>query len=398
MRCTTTVACWTAVQLVAALLPQRTLQRTPTPRRDASSARDVTPEQAEKMKAMGFRWDEERRTWTRRPPDIKKPPKPLRSGMRLLKLGDASPDERAAAEVFMERLRTARKASFRDTDTSTKLSKFLKYCLSQPATLPIFGAACIALGAAAGTGAELGGVDATTLTCGLAAGVPVAAARVAAHKASAGSEPPDGRALERSIVDAATGSYAIPAPHDWRATEGPWKAGTIGLAAIADVPRVALLHGRIQPSFVPLEGDQWLGIAGAAAVATVIALLPAAIGYVDDQLSDLPRDGRIDDGKEVERETAARFSSGARAFFAATDDAEVSDVKAAYVSRLADAWTTAFTTPPPPAVRAARTAVESAAAAAASASGGLAAAWLANFCAAVAVTVLVDEDKNTCEV
>ena len=71
----------------------------------------------------------------------------------------------------MERLRTARKASFRDTDTSTKLSKFLKYCLSQPATLPVFGAACIALGAAAGTGAELGGIDATTLTCGLAAGV-----------------------------------------------------------------------------------------------------------------------------------------------------------------------------------------------------------------------------------
>jgi hypothetical protein len=318
--------------------------------------------------------------------------------MRLLKLNGASPDERAAAEVFMERLRTARKASFRDTDTSTKLSKFLKYCLSQPATLPVFGAACIALGAAAGTGAELGGIDATTLTCGLAAGVPVAAARVAAHKASAGSEPPDGRALERSIVDAATGSYAIPAPHEWRATEGPWKGGTMALAAIADVPRVALLHGRIQPSFVPLEGDQLLGIAGAAAVATALALLPAAIGYVDDALSDLPRDGRIDDGKQVERETAARFSSGARAFFAANDDAEASEVKATYVARLADAWTTAFMTPPPPAVRAARTAVESAAAAAASASGGLAAAWLANFCAAVAVTVLVDEDKNTCEV
>ena len=28
----------------------------------------------------------------------------------------------------------------------------------------------------------------------------------------------------------------------------------------------------------------------------------------------------------------------------------------------------------------------------------LAAAWLANFCAAVAVVALVDEDKNTCEV
>ena len=133
-------------------------------------------------------------------------------------------------------------------------------------------------------------------------------------------------------------------------------------------------------------------------MATALALLPAAIGYVDDQLSDLPRDGRIDDGKEVERETAKRFSSGARAFFAATDDAEASEAKAAYVSRIADAWATAFTTPPPPAVRAARTAVESAAAAAASASGGLAAAWLANFCAAIAVVVLVDEDKNTCEV
>ena len=370
-----------------------------TPRHASSSARDVTPEQAEKMKAMGFRWDEERRTWTRRPPDVKKPPKPLRSGMRLLKLNGASSDECAAAEVFMERLRTARKASFRDTDTSTKLSKFLKYCLSQPATLPVFAVACVGLGvaAAADGGADVGSLDATTLTCGLAAGVPVAAARVAAHKASAGSEPPDGRALERSIVDAATGSYAIPAPHDWRATEGPWKAGTIGLAAIADVPRVAILHGRIQPAFVPLEGDQWLGIAGAAVVATALALLPAAIGYVDDQLSDLPRDGRIDDGKEVERETAARFSSGARAFFAAKDDG-AAEVKAAYVSRLADAWTTAFTTPPPPAVRAARTAVESAAAAAASASGGLAAAWLANFCAAVAVVALVDEDKNTCEV
>ena len=391
--------CCTAAAFVFPPQTRSTMPRTPR-HASSSSPRDVTPEQAEKMKAMGFRWDEERRTWTRRPPDVKKPPKPLRSGMRLLKLNGASPDERAAAEVFMERLRTARKASFRDTDTSTKLSKFLKYCLSQPATLPVFAAACVGLGvaAAANGGADVGSLDTTTLTCGLAAGVPVAVARVAAHKASAGSEPPDGRALERSIVDAATGSYAIPAPHDWRATEGPWKAGTIALAAIADVPRVALLHGRIQPAFVPLEGDQWLGIAGAAAVATALALLPAAIGYVDDQLSDLPRDGRIDDGKEVERETAKRFSSGARAFFAATDDAEASEAKAAYVSRIADAWATAFTTPPPPAVRAARTAVESAAAAAASASGGLAAAWLANFCAAVAVVVLVDEDKNTCEV
>lgn len=328
-----------------------------------------------------------------------KAPRPLRSGMRLLKLSaQSSPDERAAAEVFMDRLRTARKASFCDTDTSTMLSKFLKYCLSQPATLPVFTVACVGLGAAAGTGADLGGIDATTLACGLAAAAPVAAARVAAHRTSAGSEPPDGRALERSIVDAATGSYAIPAPHDWRATEGPWKLGTIGLAAIADVPRVALLHGRIQPSFVPLEGDAWLGVAGAAAVATGLALLPAVIGYVDDQLSDLPRDGRIDDGKDVERETAARFSSGARAFFAANDDADASEAKAAYVSRLADAWTISFTTPPPASVRAARTAVESAAAAAAAASGGLAAAWIAHVCAAVAVVVFVDEDKNTCEV
>ena len=203
-RIATCVLC-TATALV---VPRRT---TPT-LRHATSARDVTPEQAEKMKAMGFRWDEERRTWTRRPPDVKKPPKPLRSGMRLLKLGDASPDERAAAEVFMERLRTARKASFRDTDTSTKLSKFLKYCLSQPATLPVFAVACVGLGvaAAANGGADVGSLDATTLTCGLAAGVPVAAARVAAHKASAGSEPPDGRALERSIVDAALGPTRFP--------------------------------------------------------------------------------------------------------------------------------------------------------------------------------------------
>lgn len=390
-RVSAALVCCTAAAFV---VPHQT-RSTP---RHAASARDVTPEQAEKMKAMGMRWDEERRTWTRRPADVAKAPRPLRSGMRLLKLSaQSSPDERAAAEVFMDRLRTTRKASFRDTDTSTKLSKFLKYCLSQPATLPVFAVACVGLGARAGTGADLGGIDATTLACGLAAAAPVAAARVAAHRASAGSEPPDGRALERSIADAATGSYAIPAPHDWRATEGPWKLGTIGLAAIADVPRVALLHGRIQPSFVPLEGDAWLGIAGAAAVATGLALLPAAIGYVDDQISDLPRDGRIDDGKDVERETAARFSSGARAFFAAKDD-DAPEAKAAYVSSLADAWTISFTTPPPAAVRAARTAVESAAAAAAAASGGLAAAWIAHVCAAVAVVVFVDEDKNTCEV
>ena len=172
------VVCCTAA---AFLVPPQTRSTMPqTPRHASSSPRDVTPEQAEKMKDMGFRWDEERRTWTRRPPDVKKPPKPLRSGMRLLKLGDASPDERAAAEVFMERLRTARKASFRDTDTSTKLSKFLKYCLSQPATLPVFAVACVGLGvaAAANGGADVGSLDATTLSCGLIAGVPVAAARV----------------------------------------------------------------------------------------------------------------------------------------------------------------------------------------------------------------------------
>ena len=309
------------------------------------------------MKAMGFRWDEERRTWTRRPPDMKKPPKPLRSGMRLLKLNGASPDERAAAEVFMERLRTARKASFRDTDTSTKLSKFLKYCLSQPATLPVFAVACVGLGAAAGTGAELGGIDATTLTCGLAAGVPVAAARVAAHKASAGSEPPDGRALERSIVDAATGSYAIPAPHDWRATEGPWKAGTIGLAAIADVPRVALLHGRIQPfSCRSRATSGWASraprpsrrrsLSSQRRSATSTTNCPTCRGMVASTTAKKSSARRLHDSRRARAPSSRRPTtptlrrSKPRTYHAPPTPGR------------------RLTTPPPPAVRAARTAVE----------------------------------------
>ena len=108
----------------------------------------------------------------------------------------------------MERLRTARKASFRDTDTSTKLSKFLKYCLSQPATLPVFAAACVGLGvaAAANGGADVGSLDATTLTCGLAAGVVMGATVPIVLTSRA--DPPEARfaatAIAAIVADATT--------------------------------------------------------------------------------------------------------------------------------------------------------------------------------------------------
>ena len=100
------------------------------------------------------------------------------------------------------------------------------------------------------------------------------------------------------------------------ATRTNAQVGTVLLGAVADVPRVALLHGQIQPAFAPLDGGAAPGVAACAAVAAGLALLAPALGALDDQLSDLARDGRLDDGLRAELEAAARFSKGAEAYFA----------------------------------------------------------------------------------
>ena len=124
-------------------------------------------------------------------------------------------------------------------DIRSRPAPRLRYLLAQPLALPGFAAACLALAYSVGGGGDaldaaaapdaLAGA-ATAIGVGLAAGAPLAASRLASHRISRGGEPPDGRALERALIDAKTGSHAIPAPHDWRATEGPWRVGARAVA------------------------------------------------------------------------------------------------------------------------------------------------------------------------
>ena len=210
----------------------------------------------------------------------------------------------------MERLgpRARRRSA---TRTRRRTSKFLKY--ASPATVPVFGAACIALGAAAGTGAELGGIDATTrgglvrlrsrsrssATCTLPSVRP---ARNRRRRRA--------RTLHRRRGN---GSYAIPRAARLQPLKA-LEAGTIGLAAIADAPRVAIARPhpalRFCRSRAITAGHRRAPRPSRRARPCRQRRRPA-----DDQLSDLPRAGRIDDGKEVERETAARFSSSRARLF-----------------------------------------------------------------------------------
>ena len=118
------LACATARAFVSPprRLEPATRRLEPATRRRAAP-REVTPEQEAQMKAMGYRYDEARRSWTRAPVGAKRA-KPLRSGQRLLKV---SADEQEAAEAFMTRIKQARKDSFRDTEKATELSKLFKY-------------------------------------------------------------------------------------------------------------------------------------------------------------------------------------------------------------------------------------------------------------------------------
>ena len=239
----------------------------------------------------------------------------------------------------------------------------------------------------------------------MACGVPLACARLAAHGASRGCEPPTGRALEYSLVDASLGAHALPSPWEWRATEAAWKARAVALACVADAARVSLLHGALQPRLEealasPLDDAATraaLGVAAVACVATLVAAAPPALGAALDAASpDRDRDGRVDDGLGAELRAADLFSKNAAAFFASTtDDAAEAREQATVVRRVAHEWRTAFDTHPDQiGVTVLRASLESSAAAIAAATGGLPAAWLANLLATLALAAWPDQDRN----
>ena len=330
--------------------------------------------------------------------------KPLRSGLRSIELTNEG--DRSAADAFATRVRDARKDSFQDTETATELSKLFKMLLSQAWAAPAFGAICLAVAyeaAGAPAPAAPSGDWAAALAGGLAAGAPLAAARVASHRLSKGLEPPDGRALERSLVDASVGGHALPSPWEWRTTDTDWRLRAALLGAVVDAARVAVLHGSVQPALAIYLSDDGVapaplrGALALAAIAGALAGLPAAIGAVDDALApERPRDGRIDDGVLAEREAARRFADNAEAYFLATDEPDAAAAKAAVVERLAATWDEAFGRGPARwLVGVGRATAESGAAALAAAYvGGAPAAWVANQVATLAVAAFPDAERN----
>ena len=384
-------------------MPRRTAPTLVRRATEDGSIGGVSAEKAAQMERMGYRYDEARRTWTRAPVGAVRK-KPLRSGLRSIDLTNEG--DRAAADAFATRVRDARKDSFQDTETATELSKLFKMLLSQAWAAPAFGAICLAVAyeaAGAPAPAAPSGDWAAALAGGLAAGAPLAAARVASHRLSKGLEPPDGRALERSLVDASVGGHALPSPWEWRTTDTDWRLRAALLGAVVDAARVAVLHGSVQPALAIYLSDDGVapaplrGALALAAVAGALAGLPAAIGAVDDALApERPRDGRIDDGVLAEREAARRFADNAEAYFLATDEPDAAAAKAVVVARLAATWDEAFGRGPARwLVGVGRATAESGAAALAAAHvGGAPAAWVANQVATLAVAAFPDAERN----
>ena len=149
-----------------------------------------------------------------------------------------------------------------------------------------------------------------------------------------GIEDSDG-ALERVLVDATLGSYALPAPWEWRGSEPRWGAAVFAAESIAGANIALFWHAGLQNLLVVhaagFVGDLGACVLGVLAVATAAA--GRALYFYDDALDGLP----------AEIKAAERLAANAETYFSMTArDAEVAALSTQITSGLAEAWACKF--------------------------------------------------------
>ena len=246
------------------------------------------------MRSMGYAWDAKKRTWTRGNPS-RTGRLECRSGGRVLRWVDGGADLdggeepilRQALVRFEAALRDAREEALGSEEAINRRVNFqLKGEIEKPRAPFVWLALQIAIACAIGSAlpaqqqAQLlggaGGNPFVASAIGASFGPLVASLRRERLRRLPGVEDADG-ALERLLVDAALGSYALPAPKEWRAEER-WKWGVAAVAAesIAAANAVAALHAGVQASVAdalsaPVVSDAFLS-EGAAAEPTLVGV------------------------------------------------------------------------------------------------------------------------------
>ena len=180
--------------------------------------------------------------------------------------------------------------------------------------------------------------DASQVGISLAIGASFAPILSALRRARWARQPgmEDGEgALERLLVDAALGSYALPAPWEWRASEARWGASAALAESIASVNVVLFWHAGVQASVArvgteaigPLEGT-------AMGMFAVVAAAAARCTYFYD---------RALDGAPAELAAARRLAQRAEGYYAMTSTSDEARRAAVHATEaLAEAWARKF--------------------------------------------------------
>ena len=308
---------------------------------------ELDERQAQFMRSRGFSWNAKSRTWVQGNPGRAKRLE-ARSGARVLRVdvhadeGGISDEKRrvfsAALERFEAALRAAREEALGDSEEDRRLRLQLKDRIAKGYAPFVWLGVQLLCTAYLCSAAEIV-FDPPHLLIPCAIGVAFAPLlsflRIERWRRQPGVEDGDG-ALERLLVDAQLGSYALPGPWEWRASEPMrWGAAAFATESIASVNMALWWHATVEQAVVasvsPALGDVAAATLGVAAVSAAAAGRTAF--FYDSTRDGLP--GELD--------AAARMKASAQTYYSMTaPNAAEANQSVASMSALADVWTSKF--------------------------------------------------------
>lgn len=309
---------------------------------------ELDERQAQFMKARGFVWNAKSRSWAKGDP-ARAQRLEARSAARVVRWEGKQSDVselalscvRSATKRFEATLRDARDEALRSTQTDRKIALQIKDRIMKPYAVPawllmqvaflawLVDAGCVGLG-------NLSGPEQLYVPAcvGLAFALLLSPLRRERWTRQPGIEDSDG-ALERLLVDAALGSYALPAPWEWRGAEPRWGAAVLAAEGLAGVNMAGFWHGGVQAAVVastaPAAGEPAAAFLGILAVASVAT---ARAAYFFDTAVD---------GVPAEVAAAASLAERAESYYGMTArSAEEASLSVSVVERLAEGWRERF--------------------------------------------------------
>jgi hypothetical protein len=328
---------------------------------------ELDERQAEFMKARGFVWNAKTRAWGKGNPERTQRLE-CRSGTRLIKWqGDQDGANavfiRKATRRFEAAIRDAREEAMATSETDRKIALQIKDRIAQPQAPFVWLGIQLAISAfliqnlAPSLLSDLVADPRAALSSasvGLAVAPALALLRRQRWQRQPGIEDGDG-SLERLLVDSMCGSYALPAPWEWRAEEGQWRLSITLAESIASLNMALFWHDGVQAGVVGMvaggmsgAGDAFVsgggGVVGAGSAAQQLAPL---FGIVATGLSGVGRCAYfydpVLDGVPAEVECARRIGQTAKGYYGMTvDDPEVAETSALCTRLLAQEWEANF--------------------------------------------------------